>query len=92
MTRYEIIVGKLHIYRKKDIFYLKVRITTFELISSLYLQVEADMEKVRNFITNPENLTIHMAVNVQELTKDGLKPQNAWLNLVPEDVTSTKAR
>lgn len=49
------------------------------------VQVESDIEKVRGLLTCPDNLTIHMAVNVNELTKTGYQPDEIWSTLVPQD-------
>lgn len=50
------------------------------------------MEKVRSMLTMSDNLTIHMAVNVPELTKDGYQPAEIWSSLIPEEKVSGTVR
>jgi len=38
LTKYEIIVGKLHIYRRNDLFYHRVRDTTFNGSQTIWIK------------------------------------------------------
>ncbi|KAL4219134.1 hypothetical protein ACF0H5_021716 [Mactra antiquata] len=48
-------------------------------------QVEKQMEEVRNLLTNPGNITVHMSVNVNDLCKKGYNPATVWSTLIPSE-------
>lgn len=47
-------------------------------------QVLKDMEQLRQTITSPSNLRIHLSANVESMTSS---PQSPWLQFVPSDIT-----
>ncbi|XP_053381490.1 uncharacterized protein C05D11.1-like isoform X2 [Mercenaria mercenaria] len=54
-------------------------------------QVEEKMEEVRRLLTSPDNLTVHMSVDVEKLSADGYKPASVWSTLVPDRNISQKS-
>jgi len=47
------------------------------------------METLRSLLLQPDQLTVHVAVNVGELTRDGVQPQDAWASWLPDGVNVT---
>lgn len=50
------------------------------------------MEEVRDLLTNPGNITVHMSVNVEDLCKKGYNPANVWSTLIPKNKEFVKTR
>ncbi|XP_052223206.1 uncharacterized protein C05D11.1-like isoform X7 [Dreissena polymorpha] len=46
-------------------------------------QIEEHLEQLRALITSPDNLTVHLSVNVKELAKVVSNPERVWATVVP---------
>ena len=57
----------------------------------LLIQVIADLEKVREHLTRPENFRVHIAASTASLSKLG-QPQVAWKQFLPKEITAKLTR
>ncbi|XP_044726839.1 uncharacterized protein C05D11.1-like [Chrysoperla carnea] len=48
--------------------------------------VIADVEKVRDVLTNPKNMVLHLALNLDHISQKVSDPAAAWFNLLPCNV------
>ena len=52
--------------------------------------IKSALNDVRQYVTNPSNLRVHMAAHVQSLCKSGTSPSDVWVsNFIPENVKAT---
>ncbi|GLH01355.1 Presequence protease, mitochondrial [Gryllus bimaculatus] len=55
-------------------------------------EVLDEIDQIRRLITNPENLVIHLATNIDQLVSKIGDPVKPWLNLLPGDSTVIKKK
>lgn len=49
-----------------------------------------DLEYLREILTSPENMTIHLAANLDMLNEVCQEAAEAWIGILPENVQGAK--